>query len=669
MRIGQLSLLLAVVLAACNSLLGNIDHHLVDDSGGTDAGPTLCRLNSNCADGDVCIFQTCGPPCNGDQDCDKASRCLKTDTGTACVSSSAATCDAGCPAGTTCSPSDGACRNACSTTACLAGQTCTAGLCVGSAQHEGTAESGAGGAESGSGGEGGTASDQCVGVTCDTPPVSACDSPAQLTTYDKIGSCSDGACSYVSHAIACTCQSDACTTDPCIIVTCASPPAASCKDPDTLTTYASSGTCSEGSCSYAPKDKICDFGCANAVCKPDPCLGVACNVQPAAECKDKRTKTTYAATGSCSDGTCTYAPSNKGCDTNQDCGGAGVCSLCKSDASCGATCAACGGATPKCQDLGTTSKCVGCLTNGDCSWPTSICNAATNACEIAPSCKTLGKICGPLGTSDCCASSVVTGGTFKRSNDDNYPATVGDFRLDTYEITVSRFRKFVAVYSKTMIPSGAGKNPNNPSDPGWDTAWNAGLDADADALKLSLKCYPGGQTWTDTPGTAAAESLPINCLTWYEAEAFCVWDGGRLPTEAEWNYAAAGGTAQRVYPWGSVAPDCAHANYYGLAAGTDYCVSPGTGAANRVGSESPKGDGIYGQADLAGNVLEWVQDYYANQYPASCDNCSNATVAQSRLVRGGAFYDDAATITTTFRGLHPPALQVYGVGARCARSP
>ena len=211
------------------------------------------------------------------------------------------------------------------------------------------------------------------------------------------------------------------------------------------------------------------------------------------------------------------------------------------------------------------------------------CTGTPSACNR--SCNGLTKTCGPSGDRDCCASIVIAGVTtasFYRSYDGvttgytskAYPAQVSDFRLDAYEITVGRFRRFVAAYSQAMIAQGSGKNPNNASDTGWDMAWNASLEMNATTLAAALKCVAAPQqsyaTWSDQAGGAALESLPINCLDWYDAEAFCIWDGGRLPTEAEWNYAAAGGTQQRVYPWGSATPDCTFANFKGAAGGADY---------------------------------------------------------------------------------------------------
>jgi formylglycine-generating enzyme required for sulfatase activity len=241
---------------------------------------------------------------------------------------------------------------------------------------------------------------------------------------------------------------------------------------------------------------------------------------------------------------------------------------------------------------------------------------------------------------------------------------VSAFRLDRFEITVGRFRQFMAGYPGNKPVVGAGAHPLIAGS-GWQAGWSANLAADQAALKTAVNCSPY-PTWTDTVG--GNESKPMSCLDWYEAFAFCAWDGGRLATEAEWNYAAAGGSEQRNYPWGAAAPDNGHAVYACMGDGSSSCAA--TDILN-VGAKSTVGDGKWGQADLAGGLLEWNLDWYGGSYVTPCSDCAIVSqgTASFRVVRGGGWNSDEYSLLSSFRAVNDPTAHYYLFGARCARTP
>jgi sulfatase modifying factor 1 len=297
--------------------------------------------------------------------------------------------------------------------------------------------------------------------------------------------------------------------------------------------------------------------------------------------------------------------------------------------------------------------------------------------------------CGPNGNDACARSLLVPGGTFYRGEGTSYPATVSTFRLDKYEVTVGRFRKFVDAWVGGWRPTaGAGKHVHlnggagladtaGGYEAGWDAAWAAyvgarsasavtptGPGASAKAeWDTNLSCDDTFPTWTTAVG--ANEKRPQNCLSWYDLHAFCIWDGGFLPSEAEWEYAAAGGSEERTYAWGNTAPGSNTAlAIYG-------CYYNGSGSCTGVTNIAPVGTvaagaGKWGQLDLAGNIWEWGLDWYH----ASCDDCSNLTAAARRVNRGGSFFTGAGSgIPAAQRPSEVPAFGYFLYGGRCARTP
>jgi sulfatase modifying factor 1 len=384
----------------------------------------------------------------------------------------------------------------------------------------------------------------------------------------------------------------------------------------------------------------------------------------------------------------------------------------------GACTGTCAPGTMKCADTTTPSLCDASGT----AVPQTACAGATPYCYLGacvatfPSCQGGGKgadtACGAAGSSDCCGSLDVAAGNFDRDNSSFYPATIDAFRLDAYEVTVGRFRKFVnatapltgpawapaaASGKHTFLPGGGlvdGVVPEGGAsdagsfdatveggadggaappvfESGWDPAWES-LPGTQQAWANALVCDLQYATWTLSVG-AAGDALPINCVTWAEAAAFCIWDGGFLPSEAEWAYVATGGTMQQQLPWastvtlGSNAQLADYGCYYGATPGT--C----TGVQNiaPVGSIPAGNSALWGQSDLAGNVSEWLLDWYASPYTiAPCTNCANTAPATSaRSIRGGAFYDSVNALYNTTRNSLAPGDRGANLGFRCARAP
>ena len=163
------------------------------------------------------------------------------------------------------------------------------------------------------------------------------------------------------------------------------------------------------------------------------------------------------------------------------------------------------------------------------------------------------------------------------------------------------------------------------------------------------------------------ENLPINCVNWYEAYAFCIWDGGFLPSEAEWEYAAAGGSQQREYPWGSARPRDWRTSTRFSAATTRTAGAAAQAGEHRARGYGALGAGLWGQLDMAGEVWEWNLDWYAPY--AACVNCADATPGAARVVRGGQYDDLGLTLFPPYRNFFYPTARFDYIGFRCARAP
>jgi len=207
----------------------------------------------------------------------------------------------------------------------------------------------------------------------------------------------------------------------------------------------------------------------------------------------------------------------------------------------------------------------------------------------------------------------------EQGDDDEQPVHrvfLDSFYLDTFEVTNGQFAKFVAAIQ---------------SEPPW------------------------GFADQETPVLHAER--PVRWVNWLEATGYCLWAGKRLPTEAEWEKAARGPEG-RIYPWGNDPPTPLHA-VFGLKEGTE-TVSP-------IGDRD-KGKSPYGVHDLAGNLYEWVADWYDDTFytPMHMLNPRGPMEGTAKVQRGGSYINGPYRLRASFRTKGDPTEHDPHVGFRCA---
>jgi formylglycine-generating enzyme required for sulfatase activity len=227
------------------------------------------------------------------------------------------------------------------------------------------------------------------------------------------------------------------------------------------------------------------------------------------------------------------------------------------------------------------------------------------------------------------------------------------FFIDKYEVTNAQFKSFIDAGGYTTQAYWSGEGWQERSAGGWTSPyyWTTGV-------------VHSGASWPD---------FPVAWISWYEAEAYANFAGKRLPTEGEWEKAARG-TDQRTYPWGN-SIDESRANYW--ASGDPYESS---GYTTPVGFydgrlhpspvfQTTNSPSPYGAFDMAGNVREWVADWYGAYSAGQLSNPTGPLTGSYRVMRGGGWGENTSALRSADRSYYSyPNYRMNFVGFRCART-